>query len=381
MKKFIALIFSLLFLIIESSFSQNVKVEDYQVPISRAKLLRMNGYWNWNQVGDSVTNNAAAAGLIYRQFYSSLPFAWFFDADLSGGKNFSQYQHSIKISSSARKYIWDERDLFAFAGLELSHLDYYKQIASNLTIGAGYGRYIDATALAKAVRIEEHLLRENIITDHLPKATMIKIANIIDRQSEYINIYGETYENFWLFDIENEIRASGMLIGNHVGAIGILRMRQVLFNINERVNNRYFGYDINIGSKFVLSTFDKSKSGSPNLSISGRYSYPLGWRFQINGNFEFFTPMDSMFFGQVNSNFGVDFIYELSNRINFVANYKLNASKPYGIMKFEINHIFSTSFLYYLENEIYYGFTTSIQKIGTQKTLLGLAMTVQYNLF
>lgn len=381
MKKFIALIFSLLFLIIESSFSQNVKVEDYQVPISRAKLLRMNGYWNWNQVGDSVTNNAAAAGLIYRQFYSSLPFAWFFDADLSGGKNFSQYQHSIKISSSARKYIWDERDLFAFAGLELSHLDYYKQIASNLTIGAGYGRYIDATALAKAVRIEEHLLRENIITDHLPKATMIKIANIIDRQSEYINIYGETYENFWLFDIENEIRASGMLIGNHVGAIGILRMRQVLFNINERVNNRYFGYDINIGSKFVLSTFDKSKSGSPNLSISGRYSYPLGWRFQINGNFEFFTPMDSMFFGQVNSNFGVDFIYELSNRINFVANYKLNASKPYGVMKFEINHIFSTSFLYYLENEIYYGFTTSIQKIGTQKTLLGLAMTVQYNLF
>lgn len=381
MKKFIALIFSLLFLIIGSSFSQNVKVEDYQVPISRAKLLRMNGYWNWNQVGDSVTNNAAAAGLIYRQFYSSLPFAWFFDADLSGGKNFSQYQHSIKISSSARKYIWDERDLFAFAGLELSHLDYYKQIASNLTIGAGYGRYIDATALAKAVRIEEHLLRENIITDHLPKATMIKIANIIDRQSEYINIYGETYENFWLFDIENEIRASGMLIGNHVGAIGILRMRQVLFNINERVNNRYFGYDINIGSKFVLSTFDKSKSGSPNLSISGRYSYPLGWRFQINGNFEFFTPMDSMFFGQVNSNFGVDFIYELSNRINFVANYKLNASKPYGVMKFEINHIFSTSFLYYLENEIYYGFTTSIQKIGTQKTLLGLAMTVQYNLF
>ncbi len=210
---------------------------------------------------------------------------------------------------------------------------------------------------------------------------MIKIANIIDRQSEYINIYGETYENFWLFDIENEIRASGMLIGNHVGAIGILRMRQVLFNINERVNNRYFGYDINIGSKFVLSTFDKSKSGSPNLSISGRYSYPLGWRFQINGNFEFFTPMDSMFFKQINSNIGVDFIYELSNRINFVANYKLNTSKPYGVMNFTINHIFSTSFLYYLENEIYYGFTTSIQKIGNQKTLLGLAMTIQYNLF
>ncbi len=160
MKKLLITYVILLIVYLTEVFSQNVKVEDYQVPISRAKLLRMNGYWNWNQVGDSVTNNAAAAGLIYRQFYSSLPFAWFFDADLSGGKNFSQYQHSVKISSSARKYIWDDRDLFAFAGLELTHLDYYKQVASNLTIGAGYGRYIDATALAKAVRIEEHLLRE-----------------------------------------------------------------------------------------------------------------------------------------------------------------------------------------------------------------------------
>ncbi len=370
-----------LLIILNQLYSQNVKVEDYQVPISRAKLLRMNGFWNWNQIGDSVTNNAAAANLIYRQFYSSLPFAWFFDVDLNGGKNFAKYQHSVKISSSARKYIWDERDYFAFAGLDLQHQDYYKQIASNLTLGAGYGRYIDATALAKAVRIEEHLLKEKIITDYLPKETMIKIANIIDRKAEYINIYGETYENFWLFDIENEIRASGKLIGNHVGAIGILRMRQVLFNINEKVNNRYFGYDFNVGSKFVLSTYDKSNVGSPNLSISGRYSYPLGWRFQINGSFETFTPMDSMFFRKVTSNLSIDFIYELSNRINFVANYLLVSKKSYQQSKVTIDHVFQTSFLYYLENELYFGLTTSIQKLGNEKTRFGLAMTFQYNLF
>ncbi len=381
MKKSLQILLMISLLSILNLFGQNVKVEDYQVPISRAKLFRMNGLWNWNQIGDSVTNNSAATGLIYRQFYSSLPFAWFFDADLSGGKNFSQYQHSVKISSSIRKYIWDEKDYFAFAGLEAAHNDDYKQISSSLTLGGGYGRYIDATALAKAVRIEEHLIKEGIITGHLPKTTMIRIANIIDRQAEYINIYGETYENIWLFDIENEIRASGMLIGNHIGAIGILRMRQVLFNINEKVNNRYFGYDVNVGSKFILSTPDKSPAGSPNLSLSGRYSYPIGWRFQINGNFEFFTPMDSSFFKDITTNFGIDFIYELSNRINFVANYKFNALKKVNITDITVNHILSTSFLYYLENEIYYGFTTSIQRIGKQKTFLGVAMTVQYNLF
>lgn len=170
----------------------------------------------------------------------------------------------------------------------------YKQIKSSLTIGAGYGRYINATALAKAVRIEEHLLRENIISDHLPKATMIKIANIIDRQDEYRNIYGEAYENFWLFNMENEIRASGLLIGNYLGAIGFLRMRQVLFSINEKVNDRYYGYDVNLGTKFILSTQDKSKSVSPSLSLSGRHSYPLGWSAQINGIIEIYTPIDSL---------------------------------------------------------------------------------------
>lgn len=371
----------LILLTISTLWSQNVKIEDYQVPISRAKYLRVNGNWNWNQSGDSVINNIANAQLIYRQFYSSLPFAWFFDSDLNGTKNLKKYEHNIKITSSIRKYIWDEREYFAFSGLELEHMTEYKQIKSSLTVGAGYGRYINATALAKAVRIEEHLLRENIISDHLPKATMIKIANIIDRQDEYRNIYGETYENFWLFDMENEIRASGLLIGNHIGAIGILRMRQVLFSINEKVNDRYYGYDVNLGTKFILSTQDKSKSGSPNLSLSGRYSYPLGWSAQINGIIEIYTPMDSLLAKKIDSNLGMDFIYELSNRINFVANYRFNLSKQPLTPEITTKNLFTTSFLYYLENQIYLGITTSLQKSGENPTLMGVTITIQYNLF
>lgn len=132
----------LILLTISTLWSQNVKIEDYQVPTSRAKYLRVNGNWNWNQSGDSVINNIANAQLIYRQFYSSLPFAWFFDSDLNGTKNFKKYEHNIKITSSVRKYIWDEREYFVFSGLELEHMTEYKQIKSSLTIGAGYGRYI-----------------------------------------------------------------------------------------------------------------------------------------------------------------------------------------------------------------------------------------------
>ncbi|MCX8010778.1 MAG: hypothetical protein N3A61_06470, partial [Ignavibacteria bacterium] len=161
------------------SFGQNVTVTDYEVPISTAQTLRLNAFWNWAQVGNSVTDNKANADLIFRKFYSSLPFAWFIDIDVAGGwdvnfpreRDSSKYNHNVFISSSARKYIWEDRNLFTFAKINIQHADTFKQIASNLTLGAGYGRYIDATALAKAVRIEEHLIREGAITGHLPKNT------------------------------------------------------------------------------------------------------------------------------------------------------------------------------------------------------------------
>jgi hypothetical protein len=360
--------------------AQNVEVRDYQVPISRAQILRTSAFWSWGQIGDSVSTNNASANLIFRKFYSSLPSAWFFDADLSGGKTFSKYSHDVKIKASARKYIWEERDIFAFSELNARHVDYYKQISSSLTFGTGYGRYIDATALAKTVRIEEHLIKELVIKGNLPKNTMVKIANIIERQAEYEDIYSDTYETFWFFDIENEIKASGLLIGNNLGSIGILRMRQVLFGINERVNNRYYGWDVTFGTRFDLTTHDKRKVGSPNLNLAGRYSYPLGWRFQINTIGEIYSPLDSLFAKQVSSNIGLDFIYELSNRINLVTSYKLGVFKP-AVGEADVSNIFNTAFLFYLENEIYLGINGSIHRIGNRPRVMGLSMTLQYNLF
>lgn len=365
---------------IQQSIAQKVEVYDYRVPVSRAQILRTSAFWNWGQIGDSVTTNIASADVIFRKFYSSLPFAWFIDADISGGKTFSKYSHDVKIKASARKYIWEERDLFAFSELNVRHIDYYKQISSSLTFGAGYGRYIDATALAKAVRIEEHLIKESVIKGYLPKNTMVKIANIIERQAEYENIYSDTYETFWFFDIENEIKASDMLIGNNLGAIGVLRIRQVLFEINERVNNRYYGWDVTFGTRFDLTKQDKGKVGSPNLNLAGRYSYPLGWKFQINTIGEVYSPLDSLFAKQINSNIGLDFIYELSNRVNLVTSYKLGIIKP-GTGKAEATNILNTAFLFYLENEIYFGINGSIKKIGDRPSVMGLSMTLQYNLF
>jgi hypothetical protein len=373
-------IFLLLFFFSISLFAQNVKVQDYQVPLSTAKDLRFNGGWNWSQLGDSVTSNNANASLLYRAFYSSLPLAWFIDVDANGFKNKEQLGHLVRFKGRLNKYIWPNEDLFAFSELNASHNEMAKQIASDLTMGFGYGRYINATALAKAVRIENHLLRDKVIKDFLPKETMIKIANIIEREGEYRTLYGEVYETYWFDDIEEEINNSGDLTGESIGSVGILRMRQVLFNINERVNPRFYGWEATLGILFPLTNADKSKAGKPNLSAGGRYSIPLNWLIQINATARIFTPIDSSFAKEYNSTLGVDFIYELSNKINFVTNYTIGSAKLES-SRTTVTHFLGSSFWFYLENNIYLTINANFAKQGRGSSVLSNNIGLQYNLF
>ena len=48
------------------------------------------------------------------------------------------------------------------------------------TIVVGWGRFINATALRKAVRIEDFLLEEGVISERLPKESMIDSGHIDD---------------------------------------------------------------------------------------------------------------------------------------------------------------------------------------------------------
>ena len=366
--------------------AQNINVSDYKVPVSRAKIMRLNANYNWAQTTQddkvTVTANTGNANLIFRTFYSSLPYAWFIDVDATGGKNFDDYNHDIRISPSIRKYVWNQRDWFAFASADIRHADDFNQIESFGTVGAGYGRYINATALAKAVRIEEHLIKENVIKGHLPKETMIEIANIIEREDEYRGIYGATYETKWYDDIEKAIKKSGYLIGNSMGSIGILRTQQVLKGINERVNDRFYGWDVITGVRFNFSSWDKNiDPADPALTIGGRFAYPVTWRTQINAYANIYTPFNEAF-----SNFvletGVDYIYELSNKINWVNGYRMTYNNPSEMDSYMVHNL-SSSFLFYLENNIYLGINGILRynSLASSRTDLGTSISLQYNLF
>ena len=139
----ILLTLSVIFITSTSIFAQNVVVEDYKVPVSVAKQLRFTGTYNWAQSSNDsltlVTANNASASVLFSTFYSSLPFAWFLDVYAVGGKNFDQYNHDMTIAPSIRKYIWDDKNWFGFASAFVEHANTFKQIATDVTLGGGYG--------------------------------------------------------------------------------------------------------------------------------------------------------------------------------------------------------------------------------------------------
>lgn len=365
--------------------AQNVDVTDYNPPVSSAEILRINGKYNWGQIKNnddiSVTANAADADLAFNYFYSSLPMAWFIDIYAAGAKNFGTYSHNIRVAPSYRKYIWDTDNWFLSGSLEAIHRVDHQQIESYTSVTLGYGRYIDATALAKAVRIEEHLMRENVITAYLPKQTMIEIANIIERENEYRSRLGVTYETMWYSDIESEIAKTGLLRTGTLGSIGLLRMQQVLKRINEVVNNRSYGWDMQAGIDFNLSTKDKSPTKAPALTVIGRYSIPMTWRTQINSSAKASTPVDSLFLKDIKLQVRGDYIFELSNRINFVTGVVLDYLKPSNSVDYSVQNL-NSAFVFYLENQIYLGLNLTYSNNGLLKrTEMSTSVTLQYNVF
>ena len=335
---------------------QNVSVTDYSVPVSRANNLRIDILnFNWVTEGDDVRVETGDVGLIYKKFYESLPFAY--SVDFIGSASYSRDlegnrkgRFATELGTRIKKYVRDEGNIFILDDTNFSFDKEFDRPSIDLTIGFGYGRSINATALRKAVRIEDFFLKEGILSDHMPKETMIELGHIIEKRPEYEDLYGDRYQNYWFEDMSNEITKSGLVLGS-VGAIGILRMREVLFQ--ERINQRFYGWETTAGVRFQLQTAQRGVSRpSPAMSIGLRYTRPISWRSQVNERFEINSPFTGSFGRVYDLTQTTDFFYELTNRVDFRVDYMLDLTKARRDASLVASHAVIPAFLFYVENEV-----------------------------
>ena len=139
-------------------------------------------------------------------------------------------------------------------------------------VGIGYGRVVNVTPMAQAIRMVEALTDKKRLTGSLTKAEYNQVANIIAKEAEYRTQYGAVdYQQYWMADIEKVLQATGKTAGE-LGAIGILKARDVL--VNERISTRKYGWLAKVGVSEVLKDYDGSDT-KPALDVGAEYHRPL----------------------------------------------------------------------------------------------------------
>ena len=167
---------------------------------------------------------------------------------------------------------------FWFGDLSLDADDDFDDIQTALTAGLGYGRVVNVTPMAKAIRIMEELARTGVLRSRPGKGVYQQVASIVNREDEYRSRYGaRDYEQRWISDIEGVLKSSGAVSG--LGAVGILEVRDIL--IDERISERRYGWKVRAGLGYQGTNFS-GIGDSPLLRLQGEYHRPLSNRTQFS---------------------------------------------------------------------------------------------------
>ena len=372
--------------------AQNVKITDFDIPVSSARKFLINGFYNWAQTdpNDSALNLSSSWQLdgAYTQFYTSPSYAW--HLNLTGSLNQltreDTTRYNYNLATDLSKYFSDSHGWFGNAEVSSNYArkrEFGTDNRPTIEIfgGLGYGRQVNATSLAKAVRIDEDLRKGGITNKYMPKSTVLAIAQIVDRESEYRDKYKALYESKIIEDISTEVMNSGVTNNTSMSALGFMRIRDVLYGLNQFINDRTYGGDIRLGVSYQVLTRNKELTGAPAfLSLRGRYGYPIGLSHQISAFANAGTALDSAFGKLFTGNAGFAYSYNMTNRVSFNAGYTVtfnqlfdqtninNVGVPFGTDKSGGDNTATAGFTFYIENYITLNLTGGYSTIyGTEQ--------------
>ncbi len=372
-------------LTVSPAAAQNVSITDYVVPVSRAHNLRVDALsFNYATQGDETVVQNGNMTVVYKKFYESLPYAYSVDATGEGlfRKNIINKEIEsdalTQVKTNVKKYHRHEGSFFYSWGTESDFDTGYDRPNIEMTLGFGHGRFIDATALRKAVRIEDFFLEEGIIGDHFSKETMIELAHIIDREREYKEQHGDRYQNYWFEDMLAEIRKSRRVLGDEIG-FGLVRIQEVL--TQEQISKRFYGWDITTGVQFhMLNPYRDQDRRPPGLLIGLRYSHPISWSTQINTDFSYDTPFSSAFGRGYHLRLRTDFIYEVTNRIRFTTLKIIRAQKRQDD-EAQLSSNISFALSFYIENKFNMTLSESFRVVRGEDSRQSFNMGLSYRIF
>jgi len=220
---------------------------------------------------------------------------------------------------------------------------------TKLTVGLGYGRVVNVTPMARAIRVIQELRKLGNLAADPSKATYQAVAEIVSKESEYRSKYGNAdYEQYWVEDIEEVLKTSGQVTGSgHLGARAILKSYDVL--AMERIYKREHGWLVRAGAGAVMTEYNCG-NGWYLLELITEYHHPFSNQTQFsnvtiatsilddeNNDYTFFNAMS--------------LTHELTDRVDWENRWMLHHYEWDSFNDMTLNTVSST-FRYYLTNQL-----------------------------
>ena len=227
---------------------------------------------------------------------------------------------------------------------------------STVGLGVGYGRVVNVTPMAKAIRLMEALKYRGVIAKMPSKAGYNDIAHIISKQAVYASKYGrKDYQKYWIADIEKALNKTGVHSGN-LNAVGVLEARQVL--VDESISTRKHGWKVRAGVNYHLKSFS-GETNEPGLKVGAEYHRPLSNRTQLSEEATINSQFNSDAADEYTFNNHVSLTHEVTDRIDWRNTWDLQYNKIDGGQDTTTNTLSST-FLYELTNSLDYNITATV---------------------
>ncbi len=249
MKRYCIIITLMVFLYLNVN-AQNASIGDFQLP--ETKVERLFVALDMNASGVDTLNFYGVGNLQYYNIFNSLSYSYRYGMEMKYDKSLQGlnlvYPFYARISGDLQKYINNE-SLFFYGGQFNSGLyvsegnmfdlrDY--NYVNTIRVGGGYGRIVPASGMAEALRIQEYLLEEKLITGEFSKETLIELASHCARLYEYSEKYGDRHPIEWYTDLEKILIATGKLDNNRFSPYALLRVEEILGR--ERIYERMIGW-------------------------------------------------------------------------------------------------------------------------------------------
>ncbi len=228
------------------------------------------------------------------------------------------------------------------------------KIFTKATVGVGYGRVVNVTPMARAIRVVQALRKNGSLGSDISNSAYQSIANIIAKEAMYRSKYGaKDYKQYWFADIEKALKNGGSL-----GAKGTIKAYDVLNN--ERISTRKHGWLVRAGIGEVLSDYD-GKKNKPAIEVGAEYHRPLSNQTQFS-NEAIYTRTKKNNANSNTFNNNMTLTHELTDVIDWENTWALNYSKS-DHAKSTTTNTLTSAFNYELTNQLDFNITASLSKV------------------